>query len=153
VAERADDLLQPTLTGRRVLPGADRPWRLSSQVYVALFGGVMAIAPIAAMNAHHFLGMPRKPVTLIWVSAVVAEIALIAVAAIVDLGVFAQVVRPAFGLLAFAPMYLLQRSPDRVHHFHHPDPDPYDSLLRPGLLVCGAAWLLEGGTVRALQAA
>jgi len=43
-----DDLLTPTLTGQRE-PQREGglPWRLGSQVYVAFFGGVLAVTAIA----------------------------------------------------------------------------------------------------------
>ncbi|WP_055590168.1 hypothetical protein [Peterkaempfera griseoplana] len=53
-----DPLLQPTLqqTGR-----GPAPWRLSSQGYVAFFGGSLAGTAVAVANALR-LGLPRRTV-------------------------------------------------------------------------------------------
>ena len=50
----------------------------------------------------------------------------------------------AVGLVAYGGMYLLQRSADRVHHYHQPDAETaYDSLWGPGLAAVFSLGLIE----------
>lgn len=134
-----DDLLQPTLAehhGRKY-----QPFRLSSQVYVAFFGGALAVGAIGYINAM-FLGMPARSRAAIVALALAAEGALVAIVAGTDTDQV-RILSIVAGLAAFGGAYLLQRSPDRVYHFHADEDEPYLSLLGPGLVTCIAARIVE----------
>lgn len=136
-----DDLLQPSLAGQERRPVRQRPWRLGSQVYVAFFGGALAVGGIGAFNAG-LLGMPRRAQLAIGAIALAAEAALIVlvVATGTDEVRFASI---GAGLLAFGGIYLIQRSPDRVYHYHADAQEPYESLFGAGLAACLVARLVE----------
>ena len=57
-APHADDLLQPTV-GEAPPAFAEKPWRVSSQLWVAFFGGVLAVTVVAWLNARR-LGIPAR---------------------------------------------------------------------------------------------
>jgi hypothetical protein len=135
-----DDLLQPTLADhdRRKY----QPFRLSSQVYVAFFGGALAVGAIGFVNSI-FLGMPKPARAAIIALALGTEAALVAIVAATDTDQV-RLLSIIAGLAAFGGAYLLQRSPDRVYHFHTDEDEPYLSLLGPGLITCIAARIIEG---------
>jgi hypothetical protein len=136
-----DDLLQPTLAGHERQPMRDKPWRVSSQVYVAFFGGPLAVGAIATYNAMT-LGMPGRARLAIVALALAAEAAFVAVVLATDtdqVRLFSIVA----GLAAFGGAYLLQRSPDRVYHYHADEDEPYASLFGPGLAAVIVARLVE----------
>ena len=140
-----DELLQPTLAEQRAhTPSIDRPWRLGSQVYVAFFGGALAVTAIAILNARR-LGLPAKTQ---WIMGAVGAAglagALLVVASIGgDSGSSARVPARIVALAAYGLLYLLQRRADRVYHFHAKSGDPYDSLLGPGLIACFTLGIVE----------
>jgi hypothetical protein len=141
-----DDLLRPALTGYRRT--GYRPWRLQSQIYVAFFGGALALGAIALANSV-MLGMPRRKQLAIAGAALLAEAALVVVVALTSTGAL-RLGGVAAGLAAYGPAYLLQRSPDRVHHFHAREDDPYDSLFGPGLVAVIVARLVEAFALGAI---
>ncbi|MDQ3587759.1 MAG: OST3/OST6 family protein [Actinomycetota bacterium] len=67
-------------------PDARRPWRLSSQVYVAFFGGVLAVTVIALTNAPRL----RTPVSR---QAVIAGIGAIGLACVIVFAVLSSLPR------------------------------------------------------------
>jgi hypothetical protein len=141
-----DELLTPTLAEQRAhTPSIDRPWRLGSQVYVAFFGGVLAVTAIAILNARR-LGMAGKSLWLMGaVGAAGLAGALTVVALIGDSGSGSSSRIPAriVALAACGVLFLLQRRADRVYHYHARADDPYDSLLGPGLIACFTVGILE----------
>ena len=145
-ADTADDLLTPSLAGRAPVSGAaERPWRLSSQGYVAFFGGLLAVTAIAFINGRR-LGLAAGPLALILLAGfggLAVELAVLntmAGASGSQLRMAARVV--AFG--AWGGMYLLQRAADRrYHHFRSGDDDEYAGLLGPGLLASIGLGLAE----------
>lgn len=139
-----DELLTPTLGEQRAhAPSIDRPWRLGSQVYVAFFGGVLAVTAIAILNARR-LAMPSRSLWLLGaVGAVGLAGALTAVALIGDTGSSSRVPARIVALAACGVLYLLQRRADRVYHYHARAENPYDSLLGPGLIACFTVGILE----------
>jgi hypothetical protein len=139
--DRTDDLLQPTLAGHEHRPAGPKPWRLGSQVYVAFFGGALAAGAIGAYNAIT-LRMPRTAQVAIAAMALAAEAALFAFVTVTDTDEV-RIVSIFAGLAAFGGAYLLQRSPDRVYHYHTDDDEPYESLFGPGLVACIAARSFE----------
>ena len=140
-----DELLTPTLRGERQGVDPHRlPWRLGSQVYVAFFGGVLAVTAIAILNARR-LRMPDKTA---WAMAAVGAVGLVgAVAAAAALGgtggSSARIPARVVALATFGVLYLMQRRADRVHHYHARGDDPYGSLWGPGLIACFTGGILE----------
>ena len=137
-----DDLLQPTLADQRQHRPLEKPWRLGSQVYVAFFGGAFALGGIAFLNAGRLAMSMRARLAIVGI-ALAAEAALFA-------GVQAtgtdevRIAGIVAGLAAFGGAYLIQRSPDRVYHYHHPSEDEeYESLFGPGLVACIVARIVE----------
>jgi len=151
-AARADEeLLAPTLGHRRAAPtGSDRPWRLGSQVYVAFFGGAIAVTPIAIMNGLK-LGIRRDRLVLMALAGILGLVGTLVLAATWgDRSGLSAIVRlPA--LAAWGVMWAVQRVPDRAYVQWTPEEDEYASLVGPGialtvvglvvqsLLVAGAA--------------
>jgi hypothetical protein len=138
-----DDLLQPVLAEREQ-PGAagERPWRLSSQVYVALLGGPLAILAIATLNAGR-LKLPAAALAWIAAAALVAEAIVIVLANVADLTNAARIVSAAAGVAAYGVAYLVQRSSDRVFNYHAVEEDPYASLLGPGIAAVVVARVVD----------
>ena len=134
-----DDLLQPSLADHEGTKY--QPFRLSSQVYVAFFGGALATGAIGFINAM-FLGMPNRARAAIIALALAAEGAFVAVAAATETDQV-RLLSIVAGLVAFGGAYLIQRSPDRVYHFHTDDEEPYQSLFGPGLVACICARIVE----------
>jgi hypothetical protein len=140
-----DDLLQPTLAGHERRPSQYKPWRLSSQVYVAFFGGALAVGAIGFYNSIT-LGMPVRARLAIVGMALAAEAALFAIVAATDTDEV-RLVSIVAGLVAFGGAYLLQRSPDRVYHYHADDDEPYESLFGAGVIACIVARLIEAAVI------
>jgi hypothetical protein len=132
------ELLRPALTGYRRT--RYRPWRLQSQVYVAFFGGPLAIGAIALANAF-MLGMSRRAQLAIAATALLAEAAIVVLVALTDTGAISFGV--VAGLAVYGVAYLLQRSPDRVYHFHTREQEEYDGLLGAGFIAVVVAKLAE----------
>jgi hypothetical protein len=143
-----DELLKPTLRdqgGRD--PYAPAPWRLGSIVYVAFFGGALAAGAISLLNARR-LGLPVRTQAAIAALAVAGFAGALVAAALVggssDTNSSVRVAARAVALVAFGGMYLLMRSADRVHHYHHPDDETaYDSLWGPGFAACLTLGIVE----------
>ncbi len=150
----ASDLLTPSLgghapTGAR---GGPRPWRLGSQVYVAFFGGVIAVTAIAFLNALRLNADRRRKIAILAAGAAGLG-ACIAFAALYgdEDGSGLRLGTRALSLVAFGGMYLAQRSPDRVYHYYTgnvSDDDDYESLWVPGLVAA-----LPGAVILALVVA
>jgi hypothetical protein len=140
-----DDLLRPTLAGHDAGAQTYKPYRLSSQVYVGFFGGALALGAIGFLNAA-LLRMPVRARIAIVAIALAAEAALVAfiLATDTDEGRLASI---AAGLVAYGGAYLVQRSADRVYHFHADDEEPYQSLIGPGLVACIAARIVEAALI------
>ena len=138
--QRDPALFEPSLRDLdRSAPGAGaRPWRLGSQVYVAFFGGPLAVAVIAWLNARR-LGMPttkRHALLAVGVAGFTATIVAALVAADALSG-SRRLLASFVGLAAYGLLFLVQRPYDRAYHaFTHGDEDElYDSLTNPGVLA------------------
>lgn len=134
-----DELLRRSIgseSARAPLPAGERPWRLSSQGYVAFFGGPLGAAVIAYLNAGR-LRMDSRSKLLIVLAGVVGMAILIGLVIAVGDRSGPTVIARVLGLLAWAPMYFLQRTPDRVHSFYsgRSHEEDYDSLVGPGVAV------------------
>lgn len=67
----SDDLLQPSVSGNPA-PAGPKPWRVRSQVWVAFFGGILAVTAIALLNAKR-LGIDKQKR---WLMAAAGAVAL-----------------------------------------------------------------------------
>jgi hypothetical protein len=136
-----EELLRPVFAGAERRPTGYKPWRLQSQIYVGFFGGALAVGAIAFANAV-MLGMSVRARVAIAAIALAAEVLMLAFVAVNGSGVV-RIVHTAAGLLAYGGAFLIQRSADRVYHFHTKDDDPYDSLLVPGIVACLLGILID----------
>ena len=138
---RDDALLSPTLQDYvpRSQDGS-KPWRLGSQVYVAFFGGVLAVTAIALINARR-LRVPRRGMLAIAGAGAAGLVGVVAFAALfIGAGDPPRGARVATQLIAIASwglMFLVQRPWDRLHAaFSEEDEDEaYESLVGPGLVA------------------
>ncbi len=148
----ASDLLTPSLGGHGPADarGGPRPWRLGSQVYVAFFGGVIAVTAIAFLNALRLNADRRRRIAILAAGAAGLAACIVFAALYGDEvdGSGLRLGTRAISLVAFGGMYLAQRSPDRVYHYYTgnvSDDDDYESLWVPGLIAA-----LVGGIALAL---
>jgi hypothetical protein len=151
VTNRTDDLLRPSLQDVRNLPAGGRPWRLSSQFYVAFFGGALAVTALAWLNAVR-LGATRDTRRWILVTGTVGVVVSIVVSYIFfgdDYGSAARIGYRVVGVVTSIVLYRLQRSADRVYQFRTPgsDDEQYDRMLAPGLVAVLAGGVVQLGIV------
>ena len=135
MTERDDDLFTPTLQDAPSRAYADRPWRLSSQFWVAFFGGPLASAVIGYLNGSR-LGIPERNKQLIVVAGVVGLALAIAFGfalEALEVGSAARLANQAAGVVAYGAIFKLQRSGERVYEFYAEGDAEYDSLWGPGL--------------------
>jgi hypothetical protein len=137
--EHDDDLFAPALAGRRrrVLEQGERPWRLSSQFYVAFFGGALAVTAIAWLNARR-LGVERtklRLIPLVGLAGLAATVAVVEIFGGGEVGSSQRILARVVALATGGVLYGLQVSADRVYHsYAEGDEDAiYDSLWRLGL--------------------
>jgi len=154
VTEPRDDLFAPSLeTARR--PGElERPWRLSSQFWVAFFGGPLAIGVIAWLNSHRLaLGARTRVLIALTAAAGLAlGVGLALGIAAADLEAGGRLASGAAGVLAYGVLYRLQKPADRVYSFYDREGKDYASLTGPGIaaaLVFGIPTALAFGAVAA----
>jgi hypothetical protein len=139
-------LLTPTFAGH--VPrdwSAALPWRLGSQIYVAIIGGPLALTFIAVVNARR-LRMPGRLVAVLAVIGVAVMLAAFVLSYAITNDDLARLVRQLSGAAAFGLMYLVQRPYDRVHHFLSPnedEDDDYQSLLGPGIAAVVAGNVID----------
>jgi hypothetical protein len=156
-----DDLFQPSLQdhpGVQPIP-RERPWRLGSQLWVAFFGGPLAIAIIAYLNARR-LGVARARerailalglgVSLAYAVALVFWITPALAAAEPGSGerTLLRYSSRAVALVLYLGLRLLQRQADALYRFHRdaPESEIYAPLWVPGFL----AGLFSLGAILAL---
>ena len=146
VATVRGDLLTPTLAEHRPRDWSSHlPWQLGSQVFVAFLGGPFAVTLIAVLNGAR-LRMPRPRLLAMVAIGAAGMLAGVLAAGLIDAGAGPRLLVQIAGVVTFGPLYLLQRSPDRVHSTFSPHPDPeddYGSLWGPGLAAVLAGWLVQ----------
>jgi hypothetical protein len=152
------DLLTPTLQEHRPRsPSARRPWRLGSQLYVAFFGGVIAVTAIALVNAMRLRVPGRVLLTIAGIGALglAAVVAFIAIffgnggdeSGPTGLQIGVQVISVA----AWGLMFLVQRQWGRVYEMYTQHDEPHVSLLLPGLIAVLAGGALQVAIVIAVS--
>ena len=72
----SDDLLQPSV-GAAPREPREKPWRVRSQIWIAFFGGILAVTAIAILNAKR-LGMDQRKRWLMAAAGLVAMAILLA---------------------------------------------------------------------------
>ena len=137
--ELADDLFTPTLTQseRRLLPAGKRPWRLSSQFYVAFFGGPLAAGMIGYLNGKR-LGLPRARLVAILAVGAVGFLAALSAAIVLvnaEAGRGPRLMIAVAGVAAFLAARELQKDADQLYGMNRGEEQAYDSLWAPGLGV------------------
>jgi hypothetical protein len=137
-----DDLLEPVLAEHTPAGSLPRPWRLGSQIYVAVLGGPLALGGVAFINAR-LLRMPAAAQAAIVATCLAAEIALAVLAQALDLTSAARLASAVAGVAAYGVTYLIQRSPDRVYRYHSDDEEPYAGLFGVGLAAVIAGRVIE----------
>ena len=149
-----DDLLTPSLqeTGRvDALPRGERPWRLSSQFYVAFFGGALAVAALAWVNAGRLRADDAVRKSIVAAGALGVVVSVVASYLLYgnDAGSSARFGYRIVGVGLSLVLFKLQKSADRVYSFrtHAPEDELYDSMVRPGLLAVIVGGLLQLGIV------
>jgi hypothetical protein len=138
---RGNDLFSPSLQ----TPGVgynERPWKLSSQFWVAFLGGTLAIAGLSYFNAKR-LKVPADKLRLIVLIGVIGTIATIGMALYVGTNYEAlatsansrQLLRFSSRIAALLTYYLMRRIQEpydrRFGMFY--GGDGYDSLWKAGL--------------------
>jgi hypothetical protein len=150
VGRATEDLFTPTLqdAGRHDAPvPGERPWRLSSQFYVAFFGGALAVTALAWVNARR-LGAPLRVHRWI-LGAGGAGVVVSTVASYLlygnDYGAATRIAYRIVGIAVSGVQYKLQESPDRIYRFRYraSADELYDRMVGPGL-----AATLAGGAVQ-----
>jgi hypothetical protein len=154
--EHDDDLFAPALEGRRrrVLAKGERPWRLNSQLWVAFFGGALAVAAIAWVNAKRLGVDParRRLIPVVGIAGLVATIAIVELVLDGEFGSSQRILGRLVGVAAGGVLVALQTSADRVYHsYGEGDEDElYDSLWGPGLAATLGLGLVQAVVVYAM---
>ncbi|HEX8205027.1 MAG TPA: hypothetical protein VF587_03095 [Solirubrobacteraceae bacterium] len=145
MTERVSDLLTPSLDDHAAPPPGRRPWRLSSQFYVAFFGGVLAVTAIAFVNAGRLRADQRRRLLILGSGVLGLAAGIVAAVAGHDSldASDLRLIERGIALVTCGAMYLIQRTPDRLHHYFGRGSTPdeeYDSLVGPGIaaVICGA---------------
>ena len=128
-----DDLLRPTVAET---PKGRLPWRVSSQFWVAFFGGIPAVTAIAFLNARR-LGSSARRQQWIVVSGLVAVAAFLALYAWVrgtdDSARTMRIVGRLLAVVLFLVLARIQREDDGRHQVF--GSGQYAPLWIPGILA------------------
>ena len=147
--ERDEELFAPSLeTHRPRAQDAARPWPLGSQVYVAFFGGPLAVPAIAFANAVRLQVPVGKRIAILGIGLVAFAAALAIAFGFSDAS--RQSLRFALNLVAvggWGVMYLVQRPYERIFVAYG---GKHESLVRPGLLAVVVSGVLQTAVVIAV---
>ncbi|HEX6096964.1 MAG TPA: hypothetical protein VF432_11620 [Thermoanaerobaculia bacterium] len=146
-----DDLLQPS-----VAPAEKRPfpWRVSSQFWVAFFGGIPAVTVIAFLNARRLGATARKQqgIVLSGVAAAVVFAGLFAWMQTMDASSrsMGRLAGRVLAVLLYLVLAHIQREDDGRYQVF--GGGQYASLWIPGILACViSALALIGGALVAVK--
>lgn len=139
------DLFEPTLqaavAGRRERPA--EPWRVKSLMWIAFFGGSLALTAIAYLNGKRLKLSPARQHQVL-LAGVAGFLLTLGAAYVLGQAEVAQRWQPgpggsgfrlvsrAIALLAYLVILRLQRSAQRIYRFGGGE---YASLWRPGLVA------------------
>jgi hypothetical protein len=135
-----DDLFQPTV---RALPTTGRrPWRLSSQAYVAFVGGVVAGTAVAYLNSGRLGLAPRERRLVLAAGALGLAVTIPVALVLCRSGSSATVEIPVriLALVAYLVQARFQRPLDRAFQLRD---GAHASLWWPGLVAVLAGGLAE----------
>ncbi len=138
---RNNDLFSPSLQSPQV-GYIERPWKLSSQFWVAFLGGTLAIAGLSYFNARR-LKLPPDKMRLVVAVGVIGTIVTIGLAVYVGMNFDAlatsansrQLLRLSSRISALVTYFILRRIQepfDRRFGMYYGEAG-YDSLWQPGL--------------------
>ena len=154
----AEDLFTPTL--QEHVPRHERtalqPWRLGSQVYVAFFGGVLAVTAIALINAGLLRAPGRVRAGILACGAAGLAVVVLVASLLLsgdDVPDGARTALILVGVAAWGGMYLLQRSWDRIYVSfarEKEDDELYESLVGPGLVAVIVGFLTQTAIISAV---
>jgi hypothetical protein len=154
----AQDLFTPSLQDH--VPRHERtalqPWRLGSQVYVAFFGGVLAVTAIALINAGLLRAPGRVRAGILACGAAGLAVVVLLASLLLsgdDVPEGARTALTLVGVAAWGGMYLLQRPWDRVYSSFSRESDEdelYESLVGPGLVAVIAGFVTQTAIVTAV---
>ncbi len=147
-----DNLLQPTLQDKTLAANLDRkkPWALNHQIWVAFFGGVLAITVIAYINGKRLGLEPPKQRGIILTGVASFTLVLAYTFALVYIPALDFASRDTLSLryasrilavLAYFLLASLQKPAMRLYRFHH---DDFASLWQAGLLAVFGLGILQG---------
>ncbi len=139
------DLLTPSLAGHAPRTANDPlPWRVESQVYVAILGGPLAVGLIAALNVRR-LRMPGRAVAIAAAIAVIGTIAGVLAAGLIGGGPSPRLLIGLAGVATYGPLFLLQRTHGRVHSAvsDRDDDEDWASLWAPGFGAVVAGLVIQ----------
>jgi len=124
-SSQEDDLFSPSLQAipeRRSGP----PWPLGRQIWIAFFGGTLAVTVMAYINSRRLNASRRVCLAVLGVGAA-ALLATLALDLYLDASLepdatsvmarIAPYANRAIALIAYLILERLQRSADRIHHF------------------------------------
>jgi drug/metabolite transporter (DMT)-like permease len=149
-----EDLFAPSLQGEaRVEPltAGERPWQLSSQFYVAFFGGALAVTAIAWLNAKR-LRAPAETQRWILMLGGLGVVASVVVSYVLygnDFGSATRIGYRVVAVLLAGAFYKLLQPADRVYSFRSPvdEDEQYDPMWIPGLLATVVGGAVQLGLV------
>jgi hypothetical protein len=154
VESSREDLFAPSLQeeGRvEPLAAGERPWQLSSQFYVAFFGGALAVTAIAWLNAKR-LRATEETQRWILILGALGVVASVVVSYLLYGNNFGSATRIGYRVVAVllaGAFYKLLQAADRVYSFRSPAPEDeqYDSMWGPGLLATFVGGAVQLGVV------
>jgi hypothetical protein len=141
-----DDLLAPSLQeAQRPSYQHGKPWKPYSQIWIAFFGGAFALSAIAVPNGRR-LALTKTQQTQLIAACAAGIVATLIAAYLLGLnGVVAsessgrttiRTVTRLIALVTFLIVQQIQKSADRIYHYHAKgDDELYQSLWVPGLLA------------------
>ncbi|MGZ5442910.1 MAG: hypothetical protein ACXW31_07540 [Thermoanaerobaculia bacterium] len=151
MTQELDDLLRPTVAAS--VRKGPLPWRVSSQFWVAFFGGIPAVTAIAFLNARRLGASARRQqwILLAGLVAVAAFIALFAwIRGMEDGARTMRIVGRVLAVVLFLVLARIQREDDGRHRVF--GSGEYASLWLPGVLATVvSAVLLVGIAVLVMQ--
>ncbi|MGE5689150.1 MAG: hypothetical protein ACM33B_01205 [Pseudomonadota bacterium] len=145
-----DELLSPSLGGY-VAP-KERPWHTGSIFYVAFFGGILAGAVLAWINAGR-LPVSRRRRLAVPVLGALGLLATILAALAFDLsrGDAIRFATRIVGVAGFVAIYWLLKPAERVYVTFGPDDDEaFESLWLPGVLATFGLGAVQAAIVYAI---
>jgi len=151
MTEELDELLRPTVA--ESAPKGPLPWRVSSQFWVAFFGGIPAVTAIAFLNARR-LGAPARKQRWILLAGLVAVSVFLALftwlRSLEDGRSMLRIAGRVVAVLLYFVVAHIQRDEDGHHQVF--GSGEYASMWLPGILsvVISAAALIGGAILLVL---